>query len=97
VAKYDSSPCSLLELHKVASSATLSEQERARQTLLMELANAIHHRFDPPSVAEAAFWDKGIHITDHPDGTTSTVPCWTSKVEYEAWHRARWPGTFPVS
>jgi hypothetical protein len=65
--------------------------------LLIELANAMQYRFDPPLVAEAAFWDKDIHITDQPDDTTSTVPCWTSRIEYEAWHRDRWPETLPVS
>jgi len=32
---------------------------------------------------------KGMPITDYPDGTTSTVPCWTYKIEYGAWHRPR--------
>jgi hypothetical protein len=36
-------------------------------------------------------------VTDHPDGTSTSVPCWTSKIEYQAWHRARFPGSFPVS
>jgi hypothetical protein len=44
-----------------------------------------------------ALWSKGICVTDHPDGSSSSVPCWTSRLEYEALHRARWPGTLPVS
>ncbi len=97
MAKYDSSPCSLLELWTVSNSTTLSEQERARQTLLIELYSAIQSRFDAPPPEEAAFWSQGIWVTDHPDGGSNAVPCWTSRLEYEAWHRARWPGTFPVS
>jgi len=43
----------------------------------------------------SCLWDsvKDIHITDHPDGGSTTVPCWTSKIEYVAWHLARRPGT----
>jgi hypothetical protein len=36
----------------------------------------------------------GIHITDHPEGGSATVPCWASKSEYVAWYHARWPETF---
>jgi len=97
MAKYDSSPCSLLELWSVSNSTTLSEEERARQTLLIELYSAIQSRLDPPPPEEAALWSKGIWVTDHPDGRSSSVPCWTARLEYEAWHRARWPGTFPIS
>lgn len=81
----------------MAHSTTISEEERARQTLLMELYSAIQSRFDAPPLEEAAFWSEGIFITDHPDGTSSTVPYWTSRIEYEAWFRARVPGTYPVS
>ncbi len=95
--KYDSSPCSLLELWSVSNSTTLSEEERARQTLLIELYSAIQSRFDAPPQEEANLWSKGIRVTDHPDGSSSSVPCWTSRLEYESWHRARLPGTFPVS
>jgi len=88
---------SLLDLWSLEHSEAFSEEERIQQKLLIELYNAIADRFDPPPEGEAAFWIEGISITDHPSGTSSTVPCLTSRFEYEAWHRVRFPGSFPVS
>jgi hypothetical protein len=94
MAKLDRSPTSLLELWLVSHSADLSATDRSRQELLINLYNAIADRLDPPPEEEAALWSKGIRVIDHADGTSSTVPCWTSRLEYEAWHRVRFPGTF---
>jgi hypothetical protein len=94
MAKLDRSPTSLLELWLVSHSADLSVTDRSRQELLISLYNAIADRLDPPSEEEASLWSKGIRVTDHADGTSSTIPCWTSRLEYEAWHRVRFPATF---
>ena len=94
MAKLDRSPTSLLELWLVSRSADLSATDRSRQELLINLYNAIADRLDPPPEEVAALWSKGIRVIDHADGTSSTVPCWTSRLEYEAWHRVRFPGTF---
>jgi hypothetical protein len=91
MAKHDNSVFALSDLRH------LPKEERAHIELLTKLHLAIRHRREPPSPEEASFWEKGILITDHPDGTSSVSPIWTSKIEYEAWHRARFPGCFPVS
>jgi hypothetical protein len=91
MAKHDKSPWALSDLR------SYPEDQRRRIELLRQLHLAIRDRLDPPPIEEAHWWDKGILVTDHPDGTSTTVPCWTSKVEYQAWHRARFPGSFPVS
>jgi hypothetical protein len=55
---------------------------------------AMRVRLDPHPVEEAHWWDKGTRVTDHPNGTSTTVRCWNSKVEYQAWHRAPLPELF---
>jgi hypothetical protein len=96
MARLDRSPWSLRAIWDTMNSPTLSDEEKAHQKLLMELYSAIQHRLDPPPPEEAHWWMKGILLNDRPDGTSSTVPCWTSKFEYQAWHRIRFPGTYPV-
>jgi hypothetical protein len=91
MAKHDESGLALSDLR------SYSEEQRARIELLTQLYLAIRDRLDPPPVEEAHWWAEGIRVTDHSDGTSTSVPCWTSKIEYEAWHRGRFPGTFPVS
>jgi hypothetical protein len=91
MARHDKSALALSDLR------SYSEEQRARIELLTQLHLAIRDRLDPPPVEEAHWWEEGIRVTDHSDGTSTSVPCWTSKIEYQAWHRVRFPGTFPVS
>jgi hypothetical protein len=93
MAKFDKYPWTA-ELFTVADSMT--GEERTRQEFLIKLYSAIETRLEPPPEEKAWLWCEGIRVTDHADGTTSTIPCWTSRFEYEAWHRVRWPGSYPV-